>query len=57
MRTGDGFMLVYSVTDKQSYENIVNFHTQILQVKDGDSCPMLLVANKVDLEHQREVSA
>lgn len=34
MRKGDGFLLVYSVTDVQSYENIVNFHTQILRVKD-----------------------
>ena len=34
MRKGDGFMLVYSVTDTQSYENIHNFHTQILRVKD-----------------------
>lgn len=34
MRKGDGFMLVYSVTDKQSYENIPNFYTQILRVKD-----------------------
>lgn len=34
MRKGDGFLLVYSVTDKQSYENIINFHTQILRVKD-----------------------
>lgn len=34
MRKGDGFLLVYSVTDKNSYENIINFHTQILRVKD-----------------------
>ena len=34
MRKGDGFLLVYSVTDKQSYENIHNFYTQILRVKD-----------------------
>lgn len=34
MRKGDGFLLVYSVTDKNSYENIVHFHTQILRVKD-----------------------
>ena len=34
MRKGDGFLLVYSVTDQQSYENIPNFHTQILRVKD-----------------------
>ena len=34
MRKGDGFLLVYSVTDRQTYENIPNFHTQILRVKD-----------------------
>lgn len=56
MRKGDGFLLVYSVTDKQSYENITNFYTQILRVKDRDSYPMLLVANKVDLVHLRKVS-
>lgn len=56
MRKGDGFLLVYSVTDKQSYENIRYFHTQILRVKDRDTYPMLLVANKVDLVHLRVVS-
>lgn len=56
MRKGDGFLLVYSVTDVQSYENIVNFHTQILRVKDRDVYPMLLVANKVDLVHLRKVT-
>ncbi|XP_076328145.1 ras-related protein M-Ras-like [Tachypleus tridentatus] len=56
MRTGHGFLLVYSVTDKQSYENIRNFHTQILRVKDRDTYPMLLVANKVDLVHLRVVT-
>lgn len=56
MRKGDGFLLVYSVTDKQSYQNIVNFHTQILRVKDRDVYPMLLVANKVDLVHLRKVT-
>lgn len=54
MRKGDGFLLVYSVIDKQSYENIRNFYTQILRVKDRDSYPMLLVANKVDLVHLRK---
>lgn len=56
MRKGDGFLLVYSVTDKQSYENITNFYTQILRVKDRDVYPMLLVANKVDLVHLRKVT-
>lgn len=56
MRKGDGFLLVFSVTDKQSFENIRHFYTQILRVKDRDSYPMLLVANKVDLVHLRKVT-
>ncbi|BFZ02183.1 hypothetical protein BsWGS_05222 [Bradybaena similaris] len=56
MRKGDGFLLVYAVTDKQSFENISHFHTQILRVKDRDTYPMIMVANKVDLIHQRVVS-
>ncbi|CAG0892022.1 unnamed protein product [Cyprideis torosa] len=56
MRKGDGFMLVYSVTDPQSFDNIPHFYNQILRVKDRDSCPMLLVANKVDLVHMRRVT-
>ncbi|RWS22842.1 ras-related protein M-Ras-like protein [Leptotrombidium deliense] len=56
MRKGDGFLLVYSVTDPQSFENISHFYTQILRVKDRESYPMLLVANKVDLLHLRKVS-
>ncbi|XP_068633171.1 ras-related protein M-Ras-like [Battus philenor] len=56
MRKGDGFLLVYSVTDVQSYENIRHFHTQILRVKDRESYPMLVAANKVDLVHARVVS-
>ena len=34
MRKGDGFLLVYSVTDPVSFENVHNFLTQILRVKD-----------------------
>lgn len=34
MRKGDGFLLVYSVTDPQSFRNLRRFHTQILRVKD-----------------------
>ncbi|XP_059165063.1 ras-related protein M-Ras-like [Physella acuta] len=56
MRKGDGFLLVYSVTDRQSFENISNFHTQILRVKDRDTFPMIIAANKVDLLHQRLVT-
>ncbi|XP_044735149.1 ras-like protein 2 [Chrysoperla carnea] len=56
MRSGEGFLLVYSVADHSSFEEIYKFHKQILRVKDRDEFPMLIVGNKVDLDHQRVVS-
>uniref|UniRef100_A0A1I8IBI8 Ras-related protein M-Ras n=1 Tax=Macrostomum lignano TaxID=282301 RepID=A0A1I8IBI8_9PLAT len=55
MRKGDGFLLVYSVTDCKSFDDMRHFHTQILRVKDKEHYPMILVANKVDLVHSRRV--
>lgn len=56
MRSGMGFLLVYSVTDRSSFDEIYKFHKQILRVKDRDEFPMILVGNKADLEHQRQVT-
>ncbi|KAL3288415.1 hypothetical protein HHI36_002861 [Cryptolaemus montrouzieri] len=55
MRSGEGFLLVFSVTERSSFEEVYKFHKQILRVKDRDEFPMLMVGNKVDLEHQRTV--
>lgn len=57
MRSGEGFLLVFSVTERSSFEEISKFHRQILRVKDRDEFPMLIVANKADLEMQRAVSS
>ena len=56
MRTGEGFLLVYSITSRQSFEEIPTFQQQILRVKDRDYFPIILVGNKCDLEHERQVS-
>ena len=56
MRTGEGFLLVYSINSRQSFEEIMTFQQQILRVKDRDYFPIILVGNKCDLEHEREVS-
>ncbi len=56
MRSGEGFLLVFAVTDHPSFEEIYKFHRQILRVKDRDEFPMLMVGNKADLEHQRSVN-
>ena len=55
MRTGEGFILVYSITARESFEEINQFHQQILRVKDKDNFPMVLVGNKCDLEYERQV--
>ena len=36
MRTGQGFLCVYSITSKGSFEEIASFREQILRVKDAD---------------------
>lgn len=56
MRTGEGFLLVYSITSRQSFEEIMMFQQQILRVKDKDYFPIILVGNKCDLEEERQVS-
>ena len=55
MRTGEGFLLVYSITSRNSFEEISTFHQQILRVKDKDTFPVVIVANKCDLEFERQV--
>lgn len=56
MRTGEGFLLVYSITSRQSFEEIMTFQQQILRVKDKDYFPIIVVGNKCDLEAERQVS-
>lgn len=56
MRSGEGFLLVFSLTDHNSFAEISKFQKQILRVKDRDEFPMLLVGNKSDLDHQRRVT-
>ena len=56
MRTGEGFLLVYSITSRQSFEEITTFQQQILRVKDKDYFPMVVVGNKCDLESERDVT-
>ena len=56
MRIGEGFMLVYSITSRQSFEEVMTFQQQILRVKDMDYFPVIVVGNKCDLESERQVS-
>ena len=56
MRTGQGFLCVYAITSRSSFDEINAFREQILRVKDADTVPMVLVGNKSDLEAERQVT-
>jgi len=56
MRTGQGFLLVYSITSRNSFGEVESYRDQILRVKDVDQAPMVICGNKCDLECDREVT-
>lgn len=56
MRTGEGFLLVYSVTSKTSFDELMTYYQQIQRVKDVDYVPVVVVGNKSDLEEERQVA-
>jgi GTPase KRas protein len=56
MRTGQGFVMVYSITSRSSFDEITAFREQILRVKDKDYVPVILAGNKCDLERERQVT-
>ena len=55
IKNGQGFVIVYSITSLQTFQDIKNMKESIMRVKNSNRVPMLLVGNKSDLEHQREV--
>ncbi|KAF9053257.1 ras-like protein [Panaeolus papilionaceus] len=56
MGTGEGFLLVYSITARNSFEELFDFHQQIQRIKDTEWVPMVVVGNKCDLEFERQVN-
>ncbi|KAG5673483.1 hypothetical protein PVAND_003527 [Polypedilum vanderplanki] len=56
IKNGHGFIVMYSLTNHQTFQDITTMRNVISRVKGGQPTPILLVANKLDLEYQREVS-
>ena len=62
MRDGEGFVLVYSITSRSSFEQAQAFHSQVWHVKnlnmsDNFGMPILLVGSNCERDHEREVSS
>eukprot|EP01121_Diplochlamys_sp_Union-15-3_P013890 TRINITY_DN4375_c0_g1_i2.p1 TRINITY_DN4375_c0_g1~~TRINITY_DN4375_c0_g1_i2.p1 ORF type:complete len:174 (+),score=44.67 TRINITY_DN4375_c0_g1_i2:50-571(+) len=56
MKTAQGFLLMYAITNRRSFEEIQKFQEDILRIKDLDKVPLVLVGNKADLEEERQVT-
>ncbi|KAF7335763.1 Protein ras-2 [Mycena venus] len=55
VREGQGFLLVYSITSRLTFDRLEVFHRSMTHIK-GAGAIFLLVGNKSDLRAQREVS-
>ncbi|MCI4393196.1 hypothetical protein PGIGA_G00154590 [Pangasianodon gigas] len=56
MRLGDAYIIVYSVTDKSSFEKASELRIQLRRARQSENIPIILVGNKTDLVRSREVS-
>ena len=50
-----GIILMYDITDKSSFDSIIDWISDVKEIK-GENFPMILVGNKIDLNESREVT-
>lgn len=50
MRCGEGFIVCFSITDRHSFLECEEYRNLIIKVRAQDNVPIILVANKVDLD-------
>ncbi len=56
MKSGQGFLLVFSITSLSSLTELAELRDQIVRIKDDAHVPLVIVGNKCDLEEDRAVS-
>lgn len=56
MKTGQGFLLVFSITSQSSLNELSELRETIIRIKDDENVPIVIVGNKSDLEQDRVVS-
>lgn len=55
MKQGQGFLLVFSITNASSLNELSELREQIIRIKDDEKVPLVIVGNKSDLEEDRAV--
>ena len=54
-RNADCCLLVYDITDENSFEEIKDFFNEKIKEKCKENIPVILLGNKTDLESERKV--
>lgn len=52
---GKGFVVMYSIIDKDSFKEVKNIRKKIEQIKMTKNIPMILIGNKADLASERAI--
>jgi len=55
IQSAEGFVLVFAITDYESFEKVKELRDKIMKVKDKKFVPLLILGNKADLSDKREV--
>ncbi|XP_066542079.1 GTP-binding protein GEM [Hoplias malabaricus] len=55
-QAGDAFIIVYSITDRASFQRASELRVQLRREREAHHTPIILVGNKCDLVRRREVS-
>uniref|UniRef100_A0A6B2LML6 Uncharacterized protein n=1 Tax=Arcella intermedia TaxID=1963864 RepID=A0A6B2LML6_9EUKA len=55
-KSGEGFLMIYSICSKQSLDEVNVLRGHILRVKEVEIFPMVLCGNKCDLGNERQCS-
>jgi len=54
-RLGEGFLIVYSITMRDTFSDVNRFYDHIKSVKEEEEVPLIVVGSKCDLDGDREV--
>ncbi|KAF5891504.1 GTP-binding protein REM 1-like, partial [Clarias magur] len=56
MQVGSAYVIVYSITDRSSFESASELRIQLRRIRQAENIPIILVGNKSDLVRCREVA-
>ncbi|XP_078275425.1 GTP-binding protein GEM-like [Rhinoraja longicauda] len=56
MQVGNAYIIVYSITDRTSFESASELRIQLRRMRQAENIPIILVGNKSDLVRCRDVS-